>query len=234
MERRCVCRGPRQRSPPRAANAREWTNGCGYSHFRALGRGGRCGRGRGRTGREAGNRPSPRTHALHARPRRAPRVRGHRCPALPRRPELDPGRVHGGRRLLRDQRLPHHVAAARGAQEPQPRRPRPVLPAPGPPPAPRAVPRARGHVALRRRVPPRRGHEAARRCRRRARVRHELVADLPQHLVLRGVRPAADAPAPVVARGRGAVLPDLAAAARRACSSSGTGAAGRCSSPRSR
>ena len=93
---------------------------------------------------EARNRPSSRTHALHARPRRAPRVRGHRCPALPRRPELDPRWVHGRRRLLRDQRLPHHVAAARRAQEPRPRRPRPVLPAPGPPPAPRAVPRARG------------------------------------------------------------------------------------------
>ena len=54
---------------------------------------------------------------------------------------------------------------------------------------------------------------------------HQLVADLPQRVVLRSRRPAAAAAAPVVARGRGAVLPDLAAACSRACSSSGTGGA---------
>ena len=47
------------------------------------------------------------------------RVRGHRGAPLPRRAELDPRRVPRRRRLLRDQRLPHHVAAARRVREPR-------------------------------------------------------------------------------------------------------------------
>ena len=62
---------------------------------------------------------------------------------------------------------------------------------------------------------------------------HELVADLPAPVVRRGAGPAAAAAAPVVARGRGAVLPDLAAAARRHAASSGRVGARRCCSRRS-
>ena len=57
--------------------------------------------------------------------------------------------------------------------------------------------------------------QAAGRRRRRALLRHQLVADLSQPLVLRGGGSPAAAPAPLVARGRGAVLSDLAVAAHR-------------------
>ena len=71
---------------------------------------------------ERGFRRRAREHpaAIHPRPRRPAGDRGHRGPALPRRYQLDAGRVPRRRRVLRDQRLPHHDAAARRA--PQPRR----------------------------------------------------------------------------------------------------------------
>ena len=92
---------------------------------------------------------------------------------------------------------------------------RPVLPAPGPPAAARAVPRARDRLAVRGDLPARRGPLAPRRRRRRARLRDELVADLPAPVVRRGAGSTAAAAPPVVARGRGAVLPGVAADALR-------------------
>ena len=52
------------------------------------------------------------------------------------------------------------------------------------------------------------------RCRRRADLQHELDADHLAPVVLRAARPTVAAAAPVVARGRGAVLPALAARPR--------------------
>ena len=206
---------PHGRSPFTRPDAREWCDvGFGYPFFSALGRVG-C-RQRRRVGREHRRSDAPPgAHALHARPRRAPRVRGHRRAALPRDPELDPRRVPRRRRVLRDQRVPDHVAAPGGVPEPGPHRAGPVLPSARPATAARAVPAARGGRPLRRHLPARRGHEAARRHRRGPLLRHQLVADLPQPLVLRGRGPPAAAPTPLVARGRGAVLPDLAVAAHR-------------------
>ena len=116
-----VCRTPRGRSPFRGPNAREWCDvGPGHPFFCALGRAGRP--GRADAAPSAGTGESTR-HLVRMRympgPRRPARVRGHRGAALPRRPELDPRRVPRRRRLLRDQRLPHHVAAARRVPEPR-------------------------------------------------------------------------------------------------------------------
>ena len=61
------------------------------------------------------------------------------------------------------------------------------------------------------RRPPRRGRSAARRHARVPRVRRQLVLRLRRPAVLRPVRPAVGVPSPVVAGGRGAVLPALAA-----------------------
>ena len=89
---------------------------------------------------------------------------------------------------------------------------RPLLPAPRQAAAAGAVPRARRHLAAR--------HDGRAGCRgtgsratsvASAALRDELVVRRARHVVLRRHRPPAAAPAPVVAGGRGAVLPRLAA-----------------------
>ena len=107
------------------------------------------------------------------------RSRSPRCCSTTPTSNWIPGGFLGVDVFFVDQRLPDHVAAARRVPQPRRHRARPVLPAPRPPPAARAVPAARVVGALRRHLPARRGREAARRRRRRARLRHQLVADLP-------------------------------------------------------
>ena len=68
-----------------------------------------------------------------------------------------------------------------------------------------------GGRALRPALPPRHGRGASGPVDRRDLLRRELVPDLPQGLVLRRGRPAVDAAARLVARGRGAVLSLVAA-----------------------
>ena len=147
---------------------------------------------------------------LHPRARRPPRGRGDRGAALPRRRPVVEGRVPRRRRVLRDQRLPDHLPAARRLREPRPHRPRAVLVPPGPAPVPGAVRDARGGEPLRRALPPRRARAAPRRGGRRALLRRELVPDLPRPVVLPGGGPPAAAAARVVAGGGGAVLPAVA------------------------
>ena len=62
---------------------------------------------------------------------------------LPRRRFVGPRGIPGRRRVLRVERVPHHVTAARGAPGDGPRRPPLLLGPPGAPPAPRIAPRAR-------------------------------------------------------------------------------------------
>ena len=85
---------------------------------------------------------------------RAPR--GHRRAALPRRPDVDPGRLPRRRRLLRDQRLPDHLPAARRLAADGRHRPQAVLVPAGPPAPARAVRHALRGVALRDPLPARR------------------------------------------------------------------------------
>ncbi len=157
---------------------------------------------------------------VHARPlglhpgvgRRA-RARGRRRARVPRRAGLVQRRLPRRRRVLRAQRLPDHVRAARRVATER-RRPRAgaLLLAPSSPSAPRAARDDRGHVRVRGRVPPGRSVEVAGWRGRVVRLRHELVPDLPPAVVLLQPRAAADAPASVVAGDRGAVLPAVAAA----------------------
>ena len=148
--------------------------------------------------------------ALHAGGRRpaGPRRGGGR--GLPRGGGVAAGRLPRRRRLLRDQRLPDHVAAAGRAPGAGSidlvrfwmRRARRLLPAVFVMIAvvlaamlvlhPDEVGRLRGAVAA-------------------PALRRELVPDLRRPVVLRGVRPAAAVPPPVVAGGGGAVLPAVAA-----------------------
>ena len=172
----------------------------------------RRGHGRGRAGGCSAVEQPP---ALRARTRRPAGAQRHRGAAVPRRDHVDAGRLPRRRRLLRDQRLPHHVAAPRGGPQQGPRQPGPVLPAPGAPPAPGAVPRAGQRVAVQHHLPARRGPCAARRRRRGARLRDELVADRSAPVLHRRAGTATAPAPPVVTRGGGAVLPGVADAARR-------------------
>src|SRR5918995_5708495 len=128
---------------------------------------------------------------------------------------MDPGRLPRRRGLLRHQWLPDHRAAAGGASPAGPRRSQGLLAAARPPAAPSVVPLARGHARGRRRVSARGGREAAQRRGCCVRLRDQLVPGIQQRVLLRDRRPAVAAAAPLVARGRGAILRVVAAAIRR-------------------
>ena len=120
-------------SGPRLGHVPEGRSRCGRSRRvtglvreRAVGRESRCpplqtrGAPRARPwgdvrNRDAGPRSSraPPATRLHPRARWPARARGHRGAALPRRREVDPRRLPRRRRVLRDQRLPDHVPAPR-------------------------------------------------------------------------------------------------------------------------
>src|SRR5918995_148902 len=128
---------------------------------------------------------------------------------------MDPGRLPRRRGLLRHQWLPDHRAAAGGASPAGPRRSQGLLAAARPPAAPSVVPLARGHARVRRRVSARGGREATQRRGCCVRLRDQLVPRIQQRVLLRDRRPAVAAAAPLVARGRGAILRVVAAAIRR-------------------
>ena len=144
------------------------------------------------------------------RPRRPARARHRRGPRVPPRPRLAARRVPGCRRLLRRVRVPHHdTAAARGAR-PRADRARPVLdPASSPaPPGARRLRRGEHGRGAGRPPRPGRGH----------RTPDPRCADLLDQLGrdrcrLQLLRPdlAAAVHELLVARGRGAVLPRVAA-----------------------
>ena len=137
-------------------------------------------------------------------------ARGRRRAPLPRRCPLDSRRIPRRRRVLRDQRLPHHVPAARRLAPVRAHGIRAVLPPPRPMAAPRVVPDARRGQPLLDPVPARHRHGASRAGVRGDRVRRELVADLPRRLVLRGRGSSPAVPSRVVVGGGGAVLPPVA------------------------
>ena len=87
---------------------------------------------------------------------------------------------------------------------------------PGPPPPARALPAAGHHLRRRGDLLPRRGGQAAAPGPVRADLLHQLVPHRGRRLVLPAARSPLAAAPPVVARGRGAVLPAVAAGARGA------------------
>ena len=123
---------------------------------------------------------------------------------------MDPGRIPRRRRLLRAQRVPHHLADPRGVRPVRSHRLREVLPRPcaAPPPAAGAAAgRRRGGCGLL--LPRCRGPGAGRHDRVDL-LRQQLVVH-PQRLVVLRVHRTTTAPqAPVVAGSRGAVLPGMA------------------------
>ena len=135
--------------------------------------------------------------------------------ALPRGRRLDAGRLPRRRRLLRDQRLPDHLAAARRVPARRPHPARPLLGAAGAAAAARGRRPDRGDDGRRgdRRARPHR--RPARRRARLARLRRQLALHLRPPVLLRPVPAALALPPPLVALGRGAVLPLLAARLRR-------------------
>ena len=150
---------------------------------------------------------------LLARPGRAARARRHRGAALPRRLVLAPRRLSRRRGLLRHQRLPYHRAARLAVAAARARGREGVLDRAREKASSGALPGARRDARLRANLPAERGRRAARGRPRGAGVRHQLVPRLRQRVVLRGHRPSVALEAPVVARGRGTVLPGVAAGA---------------------
>ena len=145
----------------------------------------------------------------HRGPRRRPRLRGAGGDRVPPLAQAGARRVPRRRRLLRDQRLPHHHAAAPRGQPLRSHRSDRVLDPAGPPAPPRARPRGRdehrGGVA-REPGPARRRRPADG---RRAHLQQQLARDLGGVRLLRRhlAGPVRDL---LVPRGRGAVLPVLA------------------------
>ena len=125
-----------------------------------------------------------------------------------------PGDSWGGR-VLRAQRLPDHRPADRPVEPARPAGPARVLGPAGPPAAARPGGRARrgdrGHGRDRTGPAGRAAVGAA----RRRHLLQQLVAGAGAPVLLRAVRAAATAPAPVVTGHRGAVLPGVAAAPDR-------------------
>src|SRR5579875_3846874 len=185
----------------------------------------RCGRRRALAERAAGTAPKLASgHAggpesrtpspLPAGSRRPAGARRCRGLPLPLADRLAAGRLPGRRPVLRPQRLPDHVPAARRVAGQPPDRPAPLLAAPRAPLAARGgrggARRPRPGRALR----PRRPGSDARRRAQLPLLLHELAPDPRQPLVLRADGQPVAAAAPLVAGGGGAVLRDLAAAAR--------------------
>ena len=125
-----------------------------------------------------------------------------------------PGRVPRRRRVLRRQRLPHHVTAGRGTAGVDDDGPQAVLAAARQAAAACAVRHAGRDLRLRRGRGAGRALPPAHRRPRRLHVLDQLVAHREQAELLRGAGPAAAAAPPVVARGRGAVVPAVAAGVR--------------------
>ena len=154
----------------------------------------------------------------HTRLAYLPALDGVRACAVARRddvPRRDPAhgrRVHGGGRLLRPVRLPHHLAPDRRVAPEPDHQARRILGPPGAPAPPGHAPdaalrrlpgvgdRAPGHL---RGAPPGRAVHAA--------LREQLALHPRQFQLLQRDRGLLPAPAHLVTRGRGAVLRDLAA-----------------------
>ena len=150
--------------------------------------------------------------AVHRGPGRPPGRRGARRRALPPERGLGVGRVARGGRLLRPIGLSHHRPAARGARARGGHRAGTLLAAARTPSAARALGDAGGGHPLDRlpgSLPARRD---PRRAARRPPLLQQLVVRVPARLVLRQLRSTLTTRAPLVAGGRGAVLPGVAAA----------------------
>ena len=157
------------------------------------------------------------------RARRHPRRRGRGDDAVPRRRRVQRRRLPQHRHVLRPLGLPHHQPPARRVDEDPGDRAGPVLGPPGAAVAARAVPDARRRRPVRGAVRgPHRARPHPHRRPGQLRLRGQLALRVLGPVVLRALRRAlADAP-PLVARGRGAVLPGLAAdGVRRADVASG-------------
>src|SRR5437763_7400514 len=141
--------------------------------------GGLARRAGNRTRTARGARPCPRPDAVvrvPARARWAPGARRARRTPVPRRRELGAGRVPRRRRLLRAERLPHHLTPRRRMANPRPNRLRGVLGPPGATAPPCAPPRRhrRRRVRRVRRASGRAGADPRRRARLIA-VRRQLA-----------------------------------------------------------
>ena len=154
--------------------------------------------------------------ALSPRSRRRPwhlGARGARLPPLFHQwvdDRLGAGRVPRRRSVLRRQRLPHHVAAADRTTRERSCLVPTLLRSPGAPSPARVVDTARGRRCVFAALRARRNRRAQGRRPRRAHVHEQLVADSPAPFVLRERGTTRAPEEPVVARDRGAVLPDLA------------------------
>ena len=167
-----------------------------------------------REGPDAGRRERDFAHSsgLPPGPRRGPGLRRARRDDVPRRDPAHGRRVHGGRRLLRPVRLPHHLAPDRRVAPEPDHQARRILGPPGaaPPPGhapdaalrrlPRVGDRAPGDL---RGAPPGRAVHAA--------LCEQLALHPRQFQLLQRDRGLLPAPAHLVTRGRGTVLRDLAA-----------------------
>ncbi len=152
---------------------------------------------------------------LPAGDRRPPGSSRARRVLLPRRRQLDAGRLPRRRRLLRDQRLPDHLAAAARVPRAGQRAAGPLLAAPGAAAAAGGRRPDRGDDDRRRDPRARPDRRPARRRDRLALLLRQLALHLRRRLLLRTVPGAVAVHPPLVALGRGAVLPLLAAGLRR-------------------
>ena len=149
---------------------------------------------------------------LHGGPRRPACRRRARRRALSPERRLGVGRAAGCGRLLRALRVPHHRPAAGRARAGGCDRPGSLLAAPGATPAPGTLGDAGGGHPLDRLPRPLAGGGRSRRPGRGPPLLQQLVVRVPARLVFRELRGALATRPSLVAGGRGAVLPGLAAA----------------------
>ena len=141
------------------------------------------------------------------------RHRGAGRARLPWRAVARPGRLSRGRGLLRPERLPDHIAAARRVAVHGARRPGALLASARSTSATGVAGAAGGDPDHYRAVPAGPARQTARRSARCAPVRGQLAAHLPTHLLLRGGWSTAAPAARVVTGHRRAVLSGVASAA---------------------